>query len=79
MVAYFKTNLGSKDTSTGDGIPTIILPSDPNALLERFDLLMASKAAGNTGARNALVTICDESFRQNVFDKSVYKRIVLQL
>ena len=29
---------------------TIVIPSDPNALLERLDLLMASKEASNTGA-----------------------------
>ena len=35
---------------------------------------MASKAAGNTGTRNELVTISDELLRQNVFDKSIYKK-----
>ena len=42
-----------KDLYTGNGItpsfPTIILSSNPIALVERLDLLMASKAAGNTG------------------------------
>ena len=32
-------------------IPTIILPSDLLSLVERLDILMASKAAGNTGVR----------------------------
>ena len=41
----------------GNGIPSVILPGDPNALIDRFDLLMASKAAGNTGVRNELVSI----------------------
>jgi len=36
------------------------LPSDPNVLCERLDLLMASKQAGNTGLRNEIVSICDE-------------------
>ena len=49
---------------TGNGItpsvPTIILPCDPIALVERLDILMASKAAGNTGVRNELVSVCDE-------------------
>ncbi|ELT95233.1 hypothetical protein CAPTEDRAFT_66092, partial [Capitella teleta] len=44
----------------------VIIPSDPDALLERFDLLMASKAASNTGVRNEIVSICDELKRQNV-------------
>ena len=48
-----------KDLYTGNGItpsaPTIILPCDPIALVERLDILMASKAARNTGVRNELV------------------------
>jgi len=38
------------------------LPSDPNALSERLELLMASKQAGNTGLRNEIVSIWDELF-----------------
>jgi len=37
----------------------IILPSDPNALCEWLELLMASIQAGNTGLRNEIVSICD--------------------
>ena len=33
------------------------LPSDPNALCERIELLMASKQAGITGLRNEIVSI----------------------
>ena len=33
------------------------LPSDPNTLCERLELLMASKQAGNTGLRNEFVSI----------------------
>ena len=51
-----------KDLYTGNGltpsIPTIILPCDPIALVERLDILMASKAAGNTGVRNELASVC---------------------
>jgi len=47
--------------SLGQGI---ILPSHPNALCERLELLMASKQAGNTGLRNEVVSICDELLRQ---------------
>ena len=36
-------------------INVIYLPSDPNALFDRLDLLLASKHAGNTGLRNELV------------------------
>ena len=46
-----------KDLYTGNGIkhsvPTIILPCFHfMALVEGFDILMARKAAGNTGVRN---------------------------
>ena len=42
----------------GEGV--VVIPSDPNALLERLDLLLASQEAGHTGVRNELVSICDE-------------------
>ena len=68
---------------TGNGItptvPVIILPCDPIALVERLDILMACKAAGNTGVRNELVSVCDESLRQTLIDKHIYKTIMLQL
>ena len=66
---------------TGNGLtaalPTIILPSDPIALVERLDLLMASKAAGKTGVRNELISVCDELLRQKLIDKHKYKIIML--
>ena len=72
-----------KDLYTGNGstpsIPTIILPCDPIALEERLDILMASKAAGNTGVRNELVSVCDELLGQKLIDKHKYKIIMLQL
>ena len=53
-----------KDLYIGNDItpflPTIILPCDPIAFIERLDILMASKPAGNTGERNELVSVCDE-------------------
>ena len=58
---------------TGNGlapsVSTIILPSDPLALVERLDILMANKAAGNRGVRNELVSVCDELLRQKLIDK----------
>ena len=57
----------------------MILPSDPVALVERLDILMASRAAGNTGVRNELVSVCDELLRQKLIDKHKYKIIMLQL
>ena len=50
-------------------VSTIILPCNPIALVERLDIPMASKAAGNTGVRNELVSVCDELIRQNKIDK----------
>ena len=68
-----------KKTDLTPSVPTIILPCDPIALIERLDILMASKAAGNTGVRNELLSICDELLRQNLIDKNKYKIIMLQL
>ena len=68
---------------TGKGLTaellTIILPSDPIALVERLGILMASNAAGNTGVTNELVSVCDELLRQKLIDKNKYKIIMLQL
>ena len=57
----------------GKGI--VIMPSDPNALLERLDLLLASQEAGHTGVGNELVSICDELKRQGVLDTKAYKKL----
>ena len=72
-----------KDLYTENGltpsVSTIILPCDHIALEERLDILMASKAAGNTGVRNELLSVCDELLRQKLIDKHKYKIIMLQL
>ena len=52
-----------------------ILPSDPNALIERFDLLFSSKKAGHTGVRNEIVSILDELKRQGVLKTNEYKKL----
>ena len=69
-----------KDLYTGNGIttsvPTIILPCYHIAFVERLDILMARKAAGNTGVKNELVSVCDEMLRQNLIK---YKIVMLQL
>ena len=57
----------------------IILPSDPNALCERLELLMASKQVGNTGVRNEVVGICDELLRQKILSHDAYKNLMLTL
>ena len=58
-----------------EGYGVVVIPSDPNALLERLDLLLASQKAGHTGVRNELVSICDELKRQGVLDTKAYKRL----
>ena len=52
-----------------------ILPSDPNALIDRFDLLFSSKKAGHTGVRNEMVSILDELKRQGVLKTNEYKKL----
>ena len=63
----------NRKTSEGKGI--VVIPSDPNALLERLDLLLASQEAGHTGVGNELVSICDELKRQGVLDAGGYKKL----
>ena len=57
----------------GKGI--VIIPEDPNALLERIDLLLASQEAGHTGVGNELVSICNELKRQKVINADTYKKL----
>ena len=52
-----------------------VIPSDPNALLERLDLLLATQDAGHTGVGNELTSICDELKRQGVINADAYKKI----
>ena len=61
------------ERTVGKGV--VVIPSDPNALLERLDLLLASQEAGHTGVRNELVSICDELKRQGVLDTKAYKKL----
>ena len=60
-------------STSGTGLK--ILPSDPNALIERFDLLFSSKKAGHTGVRNEIVSILDELKRQGVLKTNEYKKL----
>ncbi|XP_065665363.1 uncharacterized protein LOC136086801 [Hydra vulgaris] len=73
-----------KRESKGTGMQTIILPSDPNALIEMLELRIAEWKAGNTGSRNEAVAIFDELLRQGVINSSQkwyirkYKRFMLK-
>ena len=66
-------DLKPKKGQEGSGV--VVIPSDPNALLERLDLLLASQKAGHTGVRNELISICDELKRQGVLDTKAYKKL----
>ena len=59
--------------STGQEVGTTVIHSNPDALIDQLDLLMASNVTGNTVVRNELISICDELLRQNVIAKDLYK------
>ena len=62
-----------EEETEGEGLK--ILPSDPNALIDRFDLLFSSQNAGHTGVRNEIVCILDELKRQGVLKTNEYKKL----
>ena len=64
-----------KNRKKYEGSGVIVNPSDPNALLEKLDLLLASQEAGNTGVGNEVVSICDKLKRQVVLDTKAYKKL----
>ena len=59
--------------TSGTGLK--FLSSDPNTLIDRFDLLFSSKKAGHTGVRNEIVSILDELKRQGVLKTNEYKKL----
>ena len=63
---------GTSGVIPGSGL---FLPSDPNALIDRFDLLFSSKKAGHTGVRNEIISILDELKRQGVININEYKKL----
>ena len=76
-IGAYSSSVGATSTIDeaykGEGV--VVIPSDPNALLERLDLLLASQEAGHTGVRNEMVSICDELKRQGVLDTKAYKKL----
>ena len=74
---YYNEEETEKDdpqpSTSGTGLK--ILPSDPNALIDRFDLLFSSKKVGHTGVRNEIVSILDELKRQGVLKTNEYKKL----
>ena len=69
----YRKDIKKNEGYEGEGV--VVIPSNPNALLERLDLLLASQEAGHTGVRNELVSICDELKRQGVLDTDSYKKL----
>ena len=65
---------GPSDTEPKGG-SLKFLSSDPNALIDRFDLLFSSKKAGHTGVRNEIISILDELKRQKVINVHEYKKL----
>ena len=59
--------------TSGTGLK--FLSSDPNALIDRFDLLFSSQKAGHTGVRNEIISILDELKRQGVIKTNEYKKL----
>ena len=59
-----------------EGKGVVVIPSDPNALLETLDLLLASHEARHTGVGNELVSICDDLNRQGVLDSKSHKKLI---
>ena len=72
----FTPTKGTGLSAAGQGLSKPkILPSNPNALIDRFDLLFSSKKAGHTGVRNEIVSILDELKRQGVLKTNEYKKL----
>ena len=59
--------------TSGTGLK--FLSSDPNALIDRFDLLFSSQKAGQTGVRNVIISILDELKRQRIINVKEYKKL----
>ena len=59
--------------TSGTGLK--FLSSDPNALIDRFDLLFSSQKAGHSGVRNEIISILDELKRQGVINAKEYKKL----
>ena len=69
---YFNNDDDPQPGPSGTGL---FLPSDPNALIDRFDLLFSSKKAGHSGVKNEIVAILDELKRQKVINVNEYKKL----
>ena len=56
---------------TGEGV----IPCNPNDLIERMELLLASKKAGNTGLDTELEMIFKTLYEKNILNKSQLRKL----
>ena len=70
-----RETLASKGAALHKITNVIYLPSNPDALFDRLDLLLASKHAGNSGLRNELLAVCDELKRLGQLTDDEYKNL----
>jgi len=59
------------------GLKRTVIPSDPNALVVKIELLLASKKAGNIDVRNELITVCDELLALEVITRNLYEKLMV--
>ena len=64
-------------SKTGRGI--VFLPSDPNELVERLQLLIGSKQAGNSNTMNEISAILKELMRMSIIDTQEFELIYNKL
>ena len=68
---HFKKN--KKQETKGDGISFIFLSSDPNTLVERFEVLVGESLAGNTNAFREASAILHELLRMKEITETEYE------
>jgi len=61
--------------TVGTALKTVVIHSAQDSLADRLEMLLDSKAAGNTGLRNEIVSICVELMRQKETSKPLYKKL----
>ena len=49
-----------------------------SGLIDRFDLLMSSKNAGNTGVKNEMISILNKLLNEKIIDSNEYKILRLK-
>jgi hypothetical protein len=68
---------GSSELATGEGL-TKFLPSNPNVLFKRLEVLLAEKKAGNNNVMEEATEIADELRRKGILSISQLRKIFKQ-